>query len=106
MAHGTEAKVNVINLYPDQIINYGTQEWLKVEADQVQISSERDILKLAVVERYGQNGNIGVGFVRGFKIKNGAIASSVAHDHHNIVIVGTNDEGMYLAAQEIAKVQG
>lgn len=105
-AGGDSAKVNVINLYPDQIINYGTQEWLKIEAGQVQPDPARDILKLAVVERYGQNGQVGVGFVRGFKLKSGALASSVAHDHHNIVLVGTNDQDMYLAAREIAKHQG
>ncbi|EHQ91144.1 adenine deaminase [Desulfosporosinus youngiae] len=105
-AGGDSAKVNVINLYPDQIINYGTQEWLKIEAGQVQPDPAQDILKLAVVERYGQNGQVGVGFVRGFKLKSGALASSVSHDHHNIVLVGTNDQDMYLAAQEIAKYQG
>jgi len=105
-ASGDSAKVNVINLYPDQIINYGTQEWLKISANQVQVNLEQDILKLAVVERYGQNGQVGVGFVRGFKLKSGALASSVSHDHHNIVLVGTNDNDMYLAAQEIAKYQG
>lgn len=106
LTSGESAKVNVINLYPDQIINYGTQEWLKISSEQVQVNPEQDVLKLAVVERYGQNGQVGVGFVRGFKLKSGALASSVAHDHHNIVLVGTNDNDMYLAAQEIAKYQG
>ncbi|RYD06958.1 hypothetical protein N752_01315 [Desulforamulus aquiferis] len=47
-----------------------------------------------------------MGFVRGFKLKSGALAASVSHDHHNIVIVGTNNEDMYLAAREIARHQG
>ena len=65
-----------------------------------------DVLKLSVVERYGKNGQIGSAFVRGFKLKSGALASSVSHDHHNIVIVGTNDQDMYLAAKELEKCQG
>lgn len=105
-AQRKSAKVNVINLYPDQIINNKTEEWLNIDSEQVQVDTEHDILKLAVVERYGKNGQVGVGYVRGFKLKSGALASSVSHDHHNIVIVGTNDQDMYLAAQEIARHQG
>lgn len=103
---GQRCKVNVINIYPDQIINFASQEWLSVSDGEVQVDTQGDILKLAVVERYGQGGGVGIGFVRGFKLKAGALASSVSHDHHNIVIVGTNNEDMYLAAQEIARHQG
>jgi len=106
LATGSSAKVHVINLYPDQIINFASQEWLEISAGEVKPLLEKDILKLAVVERYGKNGRVAVTFVRGFNLKAGALASSVAHDHHNIVIVGTNDQDMYLAAQEIAKNQG
>ncbi|MEG6523884.1 adenine deaminase [Desulfotomaculum sp. 1211_IL3151] len=105
-ASGQRCKVNVINLYPDQIINFASQEGLGVSEGEVQVDTQEDILKLAVVERYGQGGGVGIGFVRGFKLKEGALASSVSHDHHNIVIVGTNNEDMYLAAQEIARHQG
>ncbi|MHB1405395.1 MAG: adenine deaminase [Desulfitobacteriaceae bacterium] len=106
LSDGMSAKINVINLYPDQIINFRTQEWLEVFDRNVKPDLKKDILKLAVVERYGKNGNVGVAFVHGFKLKSGALASSVAHDHHNLVIVGTNDEDMYIAAQEIARYQG
>ncbi len=106
LAEGSNAKVHVINLYPDQIINFASQEWLEISEGDVKPSLEKDILKLAVVERYGKNGRVAVTFVRGFNLKAGALASSVAHDHHNIVIVGANDQDMYLAAQEIAKNQG
>ncbi|ABO51275.1 Adenine deaminase [Desulforamulus reducens MI-1] len=105
-SQGNRCKVNVINLYPDQIINFASQEWLNVAGGEVQVNTNEDILKLAVVERYGKNGSVGVGFVRGFKLKAGALASSVSHDHHNIVIVGTNDQDMDLAAREIARHQG
>ena len=101
-----EARVKVINLYEDQIINFATEEILKVVDGSVQVDPDKDVLKLSVVERYGKNGQVASGFVRGFKLKKGAIASSVSHDHHNIVIVGVNDEDMYLAAKELEKCQG
>lgn len=105
-AKGKSAKVQVINLYPDQIINFATQEWLEICEGEVKPFLDKDILKLAVVERYGKNGRVGVSFVRGFNLKSGALGSSVSHDHHNLVIVGTNDEDMHIAAQEIARTQG
>jgi adenine deaminase len=67
---------------------------------------ERDILKLVVVERHKASGNIGRGLVTGFGLKAGALASSIAHDSHNIVAVGTNDEDIYLAIKEIERLQG
>ena len=66
----------------------------------------RDILKLAVVERHGKNGNIGVTFVRGFGMQNGALASSVAHDHHNIIVAGTNDADMAACVGAIEEIRG
>ncbi len=67
---------------------------------------DRDILKLVVVERHKATGNIGRGLVTGFGLKAGALASSIAHDSHNIVAVGTNDEDIYLAIKEIERLQG
>ena len=61
---------------------------------------------MAVVERYGKNGNIGLAFVKGFGLKRGALASSVAHDHHNIIVVGTNDEDMAACVRAIEEMQG
>jgi adenine deaminase len=66
----------------------------------------RDILKLVVVERHRATGNIGVGFVRGFKLKAGALASTVAHDAHNVVAVGTNDADILSAIQALERLQG
>ncbi len=65
-----------------------------------------DILKIAVMERHRATGNVGIGFVQGFGLKKGAIGSSVAHDSHNVVIVGTNDEDMLRAATTIKKMGG
>ncbi|MGI9860148.1 adenine deaminase [Moorella naiadis] len=105
-AKGSTVRAKVINLYPDQIINYQTIDELPIVDDKVQVDTERDILKLAVVERYGRGGRVGLAFVRGFGLKKGALAASVAHDHHNIVVVGASDADMYLAVQEIGRLQG
>jgi adenine deaminase len=105
-AEGNKAKVRVINLYPDQIINFATEEWLDVVDGVITVNVGDDVLKLSVIERYGKNGQVGSAFVRGFKLKSGALASSVSHDHHNIVTVGTNDQDMYIAARELDKCQG
>lgn len=70
------------------------------------ISTEQDILKLAVVERHHSTGHIGLGFVHGYGLKQGAIASSVSHDSHNIIVVGTNDSDMAAAVNCIRDMQG
>ncbi|MCK6482772.1 MAG: adenine deaminase [Phycisphaerae bacterium] len=66
----------------------------------------RDLLKLAVIERHRGAGNIGLGFVRGFGLKAGALAGTVAHDSHNLLIVGTNDADMLAAARAVAEARG
>lgn len=99
-------KIHLIDLIPRQIINHHVMEEMQVKDGKIQVNIEQDILKLAVVERYGKNGNVGVGFVRGFELKKGALAYSMSHDHHNIVVVGTNDEDMALAVNEVARLNG
>ncbi|MFZ5820025.1 MAG: adenine deaminase [Chloroflexota bacterium] len=106
VAEGDRANIWVIDLYPDQIINKRMQAELPVVNGAVTPDVSRDILKLAVVERHGKNGNIGVTFVRGFGLQNGALASSVAHDHHNIIVAGTNDADMATCVQAIQEMQG
>ncbi|MFW6075488.1 MAG: adenine deaminase C-terminal domain-containing protein, partial [Chloroflexota bacterium] len=66
----------------------------------------RDLLKIVCVERHRATGNIGVGYIQGFGLKRGALASSIAHDAHNIVAVGTNDDDILLAIRAIADLQG
>jgi adenine deaminase len=105
-ATGDQANVWVIDLYPDQIINNQIKGILPVVDGEVLTDPDQDILKLAVVERHGKNGNIGVSFVKGFGLKNGALASSIAHDHHNIIVAGTNDDDMALCVQAIEEMQG
>ncbi|MFN8456030.1 MAG: adenine deaminase [Anaerolineae bacterium] len=105
-AAGPTATVQVIDLYPDQIINEIAQAVLLVVGGNVAADPSQDVLKLAVVERYGQNGHIGLTFVRGFGLQRGALASTVAHDHHNIIIAGTNEADMALCVQALQASQG
>ncbi len=70
------------------------------------IDIDKDILKLAVVERYGKSGNIGLGFITGIGMKKGAIASSVSHDSHNLIVIGTNESDMAFAANRIRELGG
>lgn len=100
----TTAKV--INVIPKQLITKQTEETVKIENGLAVSDVENDVLKIAVIERHKATGNIGLGFVKGFGLKSGAIASTVAHDSHNMIVIGTNDEDMYLAAVELVKSQG
>ncbi len=99
-------KIRVIEIVPDQIVTKQLIEMPKVENSEIVPDITRDILKLVVVERHRATGKVGVGFVRGFKLKNGALASSVAHDAHNVVVVGTNDADIVCAIQRLEKLQG
>jgi len=96
----------VIEIIPGQIVTKKTIEKMKVVDGTVMPDLERDILKLVVVERHKASGNIGLGLVKGFGLKKGALASSVAHDSHNIIAVGTNDLDILKAIEEINRLQG
>ncbi len=96
----------VIEIVPGQIVTKKTIKTVKVSDNIVMSDPSEDILKLVVVERHHATGNVGLGLVTGFGLKAGAIASSIAHDSHNIVTVGTNDEDIYTAIKEIEKMQG
>ena len=98
--------IKIIEVVPDQLITKKRIEEAKIVKGRTISDPERDILKVAVIERHLASGNTGLGFVKGIGLKSGAIASSVAHDSHNIVVVGTNDEDMYSAAVKIVKLQG
>ncbi|MBI4181025.1 MAG: adenine deaminase [Chloroflexi bacterium] len=96
----------VIEIVPGQIITRKRWERVKAAGGAVMPDVSRDILKLVVVERHKASGNIGLGLVSGFGLKAGALASSIAHDSHNIVAVGTNDEDIFTAVREIERLQG
>lgn len=99
-------KVRVIQIIEGQIINKEIHAELGVREGKVLIDITKDILKIACVERHKRTGNIAVAFVNGFKLKEGAIASSVAHDHHNIVVVGASEADMAKAVNEIKRIKG
>jgi len=91
----------VIEIVPGQIIT--RKKMAKIRAVP---ELERDILKLVVVERHRATGNIGVGLVSGFGLKRGALASSIAHDSHNIIAVGASDGDIFTAIREIERLKG
>ena len=99
-------KIKVINVIPKQLITKLSIEEVKNENGYAVSDTTNDILKIAVIERHKATGNIGLGFVKGFGLKSGAIASTIAHDSHNMIIIGTNDEDMYYAANQLVKSQG
>jgi adenine deaminase len=96
----------VIEVVPGQIVTRKVRERVRVVDGAVAADIERDILKLVVVERHRATGNIGLGLVRGFGLKQGALASSVAHDAHNVIAVGTGDVDIFNAIKEIERIEG
>jgi adenine deaminase len=104
-----ELKINqdtfpVIGIIPGQIVT--KKLMVKIPRGTFHPDTGKDLLKAVVIERHKATGNIGVGIVRGFGLKSGAIASTVAHDSHNIVAVGTSDEDILAAVKAIEQMQG
>jgi len=97
--------VKIIEAIDSELITHEITDNLKVQNEIIQPDIEKDILKISIVERYGHN-NVSNGFIKGFGLKNGAIATSVAHDSHNIIVVGTNSKDMANAVNIIIKNQG
>jgi adenine deaminase len=102
--NGSQAKV--IGVIPDQLVTESLLEDVKTEDGYAVADVERDILKMAVIERHLASGNVGLGFVKGFGLKSGALASSVAHDSHNLVLIGADDNDMLLAARTVERMRG
>ncbi len=96
----------VIEIVPGQIVTRNSLEKVPVIDGAVVPDLDRDILKLVVVERHKASGNIGLGLVKGFGLKQGALASSVAHDSHNIIAVGVGDLDILKAIDEVVRLQG
>ena len=95
-------KKRVIKVIPGQILT----EELIMESSSKQAEPDKDIIKLAVIERHKGTGHTGVGFVSGYGLKKGAIASSVAHDSHNLIVAGCTDDDMALAANTVRENGG
>ena len=96
----------VIEIVPEQIVTKKAVKRIQVVNGAVVRDLETDILKLVVVERHKASGNVGVGLVKGFGLKKGALASSVAHDSHNVIAVGVDDLDILKAIEEIQRLQG
>ena len=103
---GSSKFVNTIEIIPHQLVTKSSVCEANFENGYLNSNIEKDVLKIIVMERHRATGNIGKGFVKGFNLKSGAIASTVAHDSHNMIIVGTNDFDMYTASVELVKMQG
>jgi adenine deaminase len=101
-----QSLAKIIQLIPDQIVTKKVMKRVFLKDGVAHPNVKEDILKIAVVERHKATGNIGIGFVQGFGLKTGAIGSSVAHDSHNIVLVGTNDADMLKAVEVIHAMRG
>lgn len=100
------ARMRVIELVRDQIVTRQAVEEAALSGGLAIADVSRDLLKIAVVERYTGKGGLGIGFVRGFKLTGGAIASSVAHDSHNLIVAGTNDADMIAALETVVEMGG
>ncbi len=99
-------KIRALEVIPHQLITKSVMSDVKVVDGNAVSNVETDTLKICVIERHRATGNIGKGFVKGFNLKCGAIASTVAHDSHNMIVIGTNDFDMYTAAVALIKCQG
>ncbi|MGH3102581.1 MAG: adenine deaminase [Gaiellaceae bacterium] len=96
----------VIGIVPDQIVTESLVEEPTVVEGSVVADPDRDLAKIAVIERHLGTGRVGLGLVRGFGLRSGALASTVAHDAHNIVVVGVDDGDMQRAVQRLAEIGG
>lgn len=101
-----KVSAHLIEIVPGKLITERSIEELETDGKAVLPDVERDILAIAVIERHGKSGNIGRGFVRGFNLKQGAIGQSMAHDSHNVILVGTDFEDMALCANKLRELQG
>lgn len=101
-----DGDTSVIGVLPGKIITEHRRYRLPAVGNQTGVDLGRDIIKVAVIERHGVNGNHANGFVQGFGLKKGAIASTVGHDSHNICVVGVNDEDMAIAANRLGEIKG
>lgn len=98
-------RANVIKVISDSIVTDISQRKIKIDDGYFSYSND-DILKLVMVERHNNTGNIGLGLIENMKLKNGAIGSTIAHDSHNLIVVGDNDDDILLAINELSRIGG
>ncbi|MBQ4164208.1 MAG: adenine deaminase, partial [Turicibacter sp.] len=101
-------RLNVIEIIPNKLetihreyhlVDLKMKEWIESNLDE-------DLLKVAVIERHHQTGNIGLGMLKGLKLKSGAIATTISHDSHNLIVCGTNDQDMLIATKQLEVIGG
>ncbi|CAH0341509.1 adenine deaminase [Rhizobium sp. CECT 9324] len=102
----TEGETPVMGVLPGKIITEYRRYRLPSSGNQTTVDLANDIIKVAVIERHGKNGNHANGFVQGFGLKKGAIASTVGHDSHNICVVGVSEDDMAIAANRLGEIKG
>lgn len=98
--------VNVISTLPHSIITQKVVRKVDTENGFFKFNTNLDILKMAVIERHKGNGNIGLALIEGFELKGGAIALTIAHDSHNLIVIGDNDDSIVLAANKVIEIGG
>ncbi|MEM4189835.1 MAG: adenine deaminase [Candidatus Caldarchaeum sp.] len=103
---GEEVRVRVIQAIEGSVITKHRIERLEVKGGNILSDPDRSILKTAVVERHGKTGGMGIGFTKGFGFRKGAVSSTVAHDSHNLLVLGYDEKDMALAANENARING
>lgn len=103
---GNRVETPVIGILPGKIITEHLTFDIAPQDGDKRPDPERDLIRIAVIERHGKNGNRATGFVQGFGLKRGAIASTVCHDHHNIAVVGADYADMALAANRLGEIEG
>lgn len=105
-ANSSQLVVRVIGSMPDQLVTEERILTLSVIHGQLLADPSRDILKMAVIDRHTGSGRMGLGFIQGFGLRQGALAGTVAHDHHNLVVIGAEDGAMQRAVQAIREMNG
>jgi adenine deaminase len=100
------ARLRTIGIVPGQLRTESVIEECATREGRAVSDPDRDLLKMAVIERHRASGNVGLGFVKGLGLRRGAIASTVAHDHHNLVVIGADDRSMLTAAWAVAEAGG
>ena len=100
------SRVKTIQIINHQLVTKSVVSNVKVKNGLAESNVDNDTLKICVIERHHATGNIGKGFIKGLGLKSGAVASTVAHDSHNIIVIGTNDKDMLVAVRELVKSQG
>lgn len=99
-------RVNIIELIPGSLLTKKTVSQIILEDGEFKTKNNPEILKLFVIERHHGTGNVGKGLVKNFGEFKGAIASTISHDSHNLIVIGDSDEDIFLAIEEIIRIQG